>query len=128
MRMKNLTTRNLKRLGFIGMDASLAISLFEQGLAWRERPKTGEIEFIYGIAYADNGDYSGFDHCSLPADTNVTEWDWVDWGPFLSFVGEPMENWNSRFLPYKIYDLIAYYGWDNVLGTSYLAATIRNNG
>lgn len=105
----------LKEQGFQGVDKSLAISLGEYNLAWRELP-TGEFLFIYRILGRSDARY---DRAVIkPTDPKV-EWDWVDWGELLSYLGDEEEDWMKLPFPRQVADIHNYYGFENTFGSSY---------
>lgn len=111
------TITKLEQNGYTGTDACLAISLFEYGLAWKEDEK--QIQFIYGMALNDT-EYNRFDRCSFDLDLDVRkEFDWADFNEVESFLGSTGEEFDALPLPQKIYDLVSYYGFENVFGSSY---------
>ena len=111
------TITKLEEKGYIGTDACLATSLFEYGLAWKEDEK--QIEFIYGIGMEDC-DYNRFDRCSFDLDLDVRkEFDWADFDEVESFIGSTSQEFDRLPLPQKIYDLVSYYGFENIFGSSY---------
>lgn len=100
--------------GFRGMDASLRISLFEYNLAWLELP-TNETLFVYSI-----GHHGRFDRCKLRNDLDARkEWNWVEWPEILAYTGLTEKDFFARPLQCVVYDLMNYYGYENVFGTSY---------
>lgn len=101
-----------------GVDACIEISLKEYGLAWIERET--DILFYYGIATDHKGEYTSFDYGYLSKDCNIEkEFDWIDWKDFLSHLSVSKVEWLAYSLPHKIYDLLRYYGYENIFGTSY---------
>ena len=117
MNNENKTITELEKLGYNGIDRGLDISLLEYGLAWKEDEK--EIDFIYGIKM--NGcDYSRFDRIQIDKSIDVRkEYDWADFKEIESFTGSTRKEWDKLELPQKINDLISYYGFENVCGSSY---------
>tara|TARA_B100001093_G_scaffold57646_1_gene48735 strand:+ start:267 stop:650 length:384 start_codon:yes stop_codon:yes gene_type:complete len=110
------TITKLEKNGYIGTDVCLAISLFEFGLAWKEGDK---IEFIYGIG-TDACNYNRFDRCTFDLDLDIRkEFDWADFDEVESFIGSTSQEFDALPLPQKIYDLVSYYGFENVFGSSY---------
>jgi len=114
------TISKLEQLGYIGTDADLATSLFEYGLAWKEDDK--QIEFVYAIG----GDYDKveynkfFDRITFNAGLDVRkEFDWADFEEVESCTGLTSDQFDALPLPHKINDLIGYYGFENVCGSSY---------
>lgn len=101
-----------------GIDVCIETSLKEYGFAWMEREN--DFLFYYGIAIDSKGEYTSFDYCYISKDCNVEkEFDWVNWKDFLHCLSTFSINWLAFSLPRKIYDLIGYYGYENVFGTSY---------
>ena len=104
-----------------GIDASLEISLKEYGIVW----KTGKTEtlFFYGIE-TNKGDYNRFDHGNFSNDLDVKrEFCWMnesDWKRFLDCIGQnSFDQWNAFALGTKLFDLVTYFGSENVFGSSY---------
>jgi len=111
------TISKLEHLGYIGTDADLATSLFEYGMAWKE--ENNQIEFIYGIG-VNGTEYNKFDRCTFDTDLNVRkEFDWADFNEVENFTGTTSTEFDALPLPQKIYDLVSYYGFENIFGSSY---------
>ena len=111
------TITKLEQNGYIGTDACLATSLFEYGLAWKE--DDNQIEFIYGIGLEET-EYNRFDRCTFDLDLDIKEeFDWADFSEVESFTGMTSTEWDDLPLPFKINDLVKYYGFENVFGSSY---------
>lgn len=107
----------LEENDYIGTDACLAISLFEYGLAWKE--DNNQIEFIYGIGI-EGTEYNRFDRCTFALDLDIRrEFDWADFDEVVSCTGMTSTDWDDLPLPFKIYDLVRYYSFENVFGSSY---------
>lgn len=123
LHVDNLRSLRLLRLqDFKGTDASLEESLFEYGLAWRELPD--EWLFVHALP----GQSQRFERATVRKDVDMLrEYSWVDWHNFLDNQGENLEPgqdvdeaaWFNNPLPWKIADLINYYGVEEVLGTPY---------
>ena len=113
------TISKLERHGYSGIDACLATSLFEYGMAWKEDDK--QIEFIYAIAGDyDKVEYNKFDRIAFNTDLDVRkEFDWADFEEVESFTGLTSDQFDALPLPHKINNLIGYYGFENVCGSSY---------
>ncbi len=101
--------------GFEGPDASLTESLFEYGLAWREL-SDNEILFVHR-----NSSMQGrFERTTFKADLDVQkEFNWVSWDSVMSCIGVNLAEWLTFPLPYKIQDLVSYYGEMEIFGESY---------
>jgi hypothetical protein len=48
-----------------------------------------------------------------------TEFDWANFDDVYSFAGMDSIDWNELELPQKISDLLSYYGYENIFGSSY---------
>ena len=99
--------------GYIGVDASLDISLYEYGLIWKET-SSGEYNFIYGINSEDD-EYSFFDYGFM----SIKDWDnmlndsWFDLKAVESFSGDKLS------FPYDVHTALQYHGYQNIFGESY---------
>jgi len=126
------TIRYFARLGFDGSDASLAESLFEYRLIWRQikrlhakhrqDPKNypvGEWEFVAPSLHV-KGLYSYFwfkDGLDFKHEFN-----WVSenqWAGFLDWLGMTWKEWSELSFPQRIEDMIGYFGQIEILGDDY---------
>lgn len=110
-----------------GVDVDIEISLKEYGIAWIESDI--DILFYYGINTGENDcgymDYIAFDSCSIDKDIDIkSEYSWIDFDAVNDFVGG---NFFNNPLQYQIFDLIQYYGCDNVFGSSYCSGLTYND-
>lgn len=104
----------LKALGAVGGDKSLNISLGEYGLAWIARPDS--ILFIYSAPQFPKR----FECVEFPKDTDPKkEWDWVDWKALFSALDSSREEFFSQPLERIVSDLVAFYGPEEIFGSSY---------
>ena len=102
-----------------GVDIDIEISLKEYGLAWI----IGETDtlFYYGIQVDEYGKHTRFDFCTIANDIDIeSEYEWAD----LSGVSEcsnntTVEKWLNASMISKIQDLILYYGYEEIFGSSY---------
>jgi hypothetical protein len=117
----------LEMQGFEGSDASLDISLFEYGFAWRklEAPmKDGEdVVFIYGIKVNECGEFISFDRVtyrSKEVDV-IAEWDWAfkERHSFLSSYGMTEDEFQDQPFEMKVYQLFSNFGAEEIFGSSY---------
>lgn len=100
-----------------GPDMDTETSLKEYGLAWIKTES--ETLFYYGVRH-DGQDFDRFDFCSINNDTDVyNEYNWADWKSVQDFVGQPKDEWDTMPLTSKIQDLVHYYGYENIFGSSY---------
>ena len=127
--MKNFNMSKIE-----GPDACIETSLFEYGLAWIPSNDGKEVLFWYGISMSDDNEYreplyNRFDFRSFPADLDVKkEFDFADFDRVCSFVGMDEAEWLETPITSKIFDLMAYYGYENIFGTSYTRGFIYNAG
>lgn len=111
---------------FEGIDVSHEISLFEYGLLVRKTPdKNGDHSVIYGINVDNDGNYIGFGQvwtnekeidAYILGDEFPSEGDIIG---FLDSIGMEKENWLKLPIEIKIYDLLNYWGHENIFGTCY---------
>jgi hypothetical protein len=102
----------LSQSGFQGIDYSLDTSLFEYSLVW----KVLETETIF--VYKLNGD--NFDRCSISNDVVASkEWAWASFLDVARSCGTSVEELLEQPLPAIVSDLVNYYGYENIFGTSY---------
>jgi hypothetical protein len=124
--MKKLTDYE----GYTGTDASLEVSLFEYGLIWAQGLEGHEKDyhFIYGVDVDGEGNYNLFDWADIPVDCDPEkEWDFVEWDKVAEFAGyKNKAEFLKQSIPMIVFDLIAYYGCDNVFGSSYYPFKIVN--
>ena len=100
-----------------GPDASIEISLKEYGIAW----EIGETEtrFYYGVKH-NGAEYIHFDWANIENDVNIiTEYDWANFQNVADCAGTPLQDWEKMPLVCKIYDLVSYYGYENIFGSTY---------
>ncbi len=104
---------SMEKQEFVGTDADLATSLFEYHLAWRELET--EFLFVYGIDGCER-----FDRATLAKNIDpLKEWNWVNWEDLRSFTGLTEEQQKELPLPIMVSDLLSYYGFENIFGSSY---------
>lgn len=123
----NLTLSELERAGYEGCDVSLEISLFEYGLIWKKFSrkttggfKKGEYRFIYGANH--NGrEYTGFGWAGNVHETTnpKREWNWVNWEEAANYTGFSVRDFLQRPVHEIVYDLLCFYGYENVFGPTY---------
>lgn len=121
--------KNLSELiesGFEGCDIDLETSLYEYGLIWTK--KDDDYLFYYGIGYDLNKyEYNKFDYAYIPVNVRPkSEWDWVDWKNMFEFVGLSECEFFDREVPYIVSDLISYYGYEEIMGSSYDGFEVEN--
>jgi hypothetical protein len=119
-----------------GVDANLETSLYEYGLIWKKFTRgnhKGNYHFIYGVEISmKTGEYVSFDWGDIKIDCNPKEeWNFVDWKAILSFIGyegEEERYFQGDMLPQIVADLISYYGYENIFGSSYYPFEIHKRG
>ena len=116
--MKTLAEYN----GYNGIDASLETSLFEYGMIWAEGLEGHEkdFHFIYGVGMDELGNYNSFDWADIAIDCNIEkEYDWADFQKVADFCGITKEEFLKQSIPMMIFDLVSYYGRENIFGGCY---------
>jgi hypothetical protein len=116
--------KKVKALKFTGIDVSLEISLFEYNVISApfyddKHPQTDEYFVVYSIG--NNRFDTGYkQERELNALINGTDWmDEKEVENFLSCNGTTKEVWLAGTFVVKLHDLINYYGYENIMGTSY---------
>ena len=110
---------------FDGTDVDIETSLFEYGLIWTI--EGDDYKFIYGVAQNVREDeshcdcnYGKFDYAFVAKNCDVfKEYDWADFDCVFDFCGMSKADWSKLPLPLKISDLLSYYGYENIFGSSY---------
>ena len=116
-----------KKEGFVGIDADLATSLYEYGLMWGQNKfcDPDEYLFIYGVEVTpdeDNGFvYNQFSYSYMTRkdwEELVSE-EWFDITRVIVACGiSDIAKFNAGF-PHAVFDAIAYYGYENIFGSTY---------
>jgi hypothetical protein len=108
--------------GYTGTDANVGTSLYEYGLLCKEE-ENGRIHCYYGVGSGRSGlTYELF--CSggitkREIDSVINE-GWFHKLSFFQFLGQEEKNWLvcANYIS-KISDLLCYYGFENIFGTTY---------
>ena len=111
----------IEKNGWCGIDMSWYISLFEYGLLWIYRPKLHDFLCIFGTHFDD--ELQEFDEFA-------TEWfdksayndfeNLINNADFKSCMDVGDDEWNGHDfddIPYMIYEIISYYGWQEVVSS-----------
>lgn len=105
-----------------GMDADLEVSVTEYGLAWC-RNEHCETEQQLFFIYRQFGDLYGCAyHKEVEADNIIKGKDWArerDVKSFLSTMGMTNQEWLGLSHGQKVYDLVQYWGIENIFGSDY---------
>jgi len=104
---------------YSGIDSSNEISLFEYGLLVRYNKKDNDFHCIYRVNenLFDWGYISESDLNNL-----INGKDWMnesDINSFLSYVGMDNNQWIDESFVNKLYNLLSYYGYENIFGSAY---------
>jgi hypothetical protein len=102
-----------------GIDVDIEISLKEYGIAWIETET--EILFYYGINVTENKynevEYCNFDFCAFDKKIDIKqEFDWADFDAVNSYISG---SFFDSPLYMQIFDLLQYYGYENIFGSTY---------
>lgn len=85
-------------------------------MIWSGKKKKNEFQFVHICSHRKGFTFGWF---KKELDF-LKEFSWVDWKEFLSFVGDSnFDEWNKQHLPFKIYELVSYYGIENIFGSDY---------
>jgi|LULW01.1.fsa_nt_gb hypothetical protein len=108
----------LESEGWYGVDACLETSLLEYGLACIA--EENQTKFLYGISY-DGSNYDRFSFAFFDSDIDVKkEFCWINsWEDVYETCGMSKSEWHKMDLLSKIYDLVSYFGTENILGSCY---------
>ena len=107
--------------GYIGVDVSLDISLYEYGLIWK-KTSPDEYQFIYAIEHTGE-EYCLFDYGYM----SIKDWEellqenWFDLKAVEEFNGLDLT------FPEDIQTALQYHGRENVFGSSYSGFKIVND-
>lgn len=112
-----LSLEDYRDRGFIGIDASLEISLYEYGLIYNPEPnEDGSYDFVFGTNYGlEDEEYKSFSSGSLNPDELLEE-DWIDLEDVAMVAGHTVTDWMKKTFLYQVDALVSYYGWINVFG------------
>lgn len=107
----------MKNLTFTGVDVDLETSLLEYGIlvsneVHEDGSGTHFVVYRYGLGF-------GTSHISEKEVNKLLNESWFDKMRFLSFVGMTETEFIGTPLVHKIFDMIQYYGPDNIVGTTY---------
>jgi len=112
--------------GYDGIDANLETALYEYGLIWKKRADSKDFHFVYGVGLKENDgefEYNLFDWADFSENIDFeSEFDWVEWDKVSDCCGynilQAYKEDKTR-LPMIVYDLVSYYGYENIFGASY---------
>lgn len=112
------TIEEMEKDGYEGTDAGLDISLYEYGMAWKADGE--DYRFIYGVGVKENSEYYLFDWGCIAKNINPEkEWDFADFNAVAKCCGMKKADFLKQPLPFIVYDLVMYYGHENIFGSSY---------
>jgi len=113
----------LEAQGFVGVDASLDISLFEYDCIWREIPQElrdhpdEDYLFVFSVGRVNNSPVNQFARVGMSScDTS-----WINdetWASLLSTQGATKEEWMKLPYPVRVTDLYRYFGYMNIFGST----------
>ena len=117
-----MTLLKLKKQGYEGTDADIGISLYEYGIIWKLIKEDNEYRFYFKTNGEETARKCLFDWSTIGAGIDIwDEFNWIeekDKISLLSFLGMTEDEFNGQSLPYKINDLVKYFGIANVFGDS----------
>lgn len=104
--------------GYNGIDADPDTSLFEYGLLVKDYGN--DLKVIYGVETKESeyGDivYCDFDTAIVSKEDigSIINESWFDKKGFFSYNGMSEKGWSKVDYTIRIYDLIHYYGYENI--------------
>jgi len=117
----------LDKLGFYGSDITLEIALFEYHLICASDKHFRNYSFIYGTEFNAINEPIKFDKCSLTIkEINSLCFDsFVNINDILNFIGMTQKEFNKQTGFQKIFDLVSYYGYQEIFGSCYYPISIK---
>lgn len=107
----------IKTALFVGTDVNLETSLMEYGLlVSKETDKDSQHACLYKHAYDGTFDVGYLSENEI--NTFLHE-SWFNKESFLSYVGQTECDWINMMFVNKVSDLLSYYGYENIFGSSY---------
>lgn len=118
-----MATKKFDRTVWHGTDSDKVTSLFEYGLLVRYITKEKSWQCIYRNPYEPNKfSYSWISEEDM-REMFLTGWAKDDLKSFCSYVGDTWNDWLLRPVATRIYDLVSYYGAEEIFGNSYRTYT-----
>jgi hypothetical protein len=108
----------MKHWNFEGVDISLEISLFEYGFVCAENKADADFFVLFKVD-EDQFDFGFIKESELDSLINGHGWmSSKDIESFLDRNGTTKEIWLANSFVYKLGDILSYYGYQNIFGTS----------
>lgn len=118
-----MATKKFDRTVWHGTDCDKVTSLFEYGLLVRYITKEKSWQCIYRNPHESNKfSYSWISEEDM-REMFLTGWAKDDLKSFCSYVGDTWNDWLLRPVATRIYDLVSYYGAEEIFGNSYRTYT-----
>lgn len=120
-----MATKKFDRTVWHGTDCDKVTSLFEYGLLVRYITKEKSWQCIYRNPHESNKfSYSWISEEDM-REMFLTGWAKDDLKSFCSYVGDTWNDWLLRPVATRIYDLVSYYGAEEIFGNSYRTYTAK---
>ena len=120
-----MATKKFDRTVWHGTDCDKVTSLFEYGLLVRYITKEKSWQCIYRNPHESNKfSYSWISEEDM-REMFLTGWAKDDLKSFCSYVGDTWNDWVLRPVATRIYDLVSYYGAEEIFGNSYRTYTAK---
>lgn len=111
--MEKVKLSSLEKEGYKGIDVSLENSLGDYQMAWKQ--DNDNIIFCHKTSHGQ-----GFTYTSFNKNTDIyNEFSFIDWDEFHEFNGLDKIVYDGYDLGIKIFDLVAFYGIENIMGSDY---------
>lgn len=122
--MKTTKLSDLKN--YFGIDASNEISLYEYGLLINDND-INNIHCYYGIGSTDGCNYDTFGTGNISGKEIIDLFNELNKPGLLSYCGCNESDWLNLPPVNQLHDLLSYFGYENIFGTSYNSFEIENN-
>ena len=121
--MKNLKLSDLNE--YSGIDKSNEISLYEYGLLCKIND-LNDIHCYYGIGSDNGSNYNTFDCSELSKHEIIGLFNELDKPGLLSYTGLTEDQFLAEDPIHQIYNLLNYFGYENIFGSCYSSFEIDN--
>jgi hypothetical protein len=122
--MKTLKLSDLEN--YLGIDVSNEISLYEYGLLCKTND-LNDIHCYYGIGSDNSGNFNTFDCSELSKHEIIGLFNELDKPGLLSYTGLTEDQFLAEDPIHQIYNLLNYFGYENIFGHCYMSFEIENN-
>ena len=118
----NLSYAKPKNIYWEGDDKDIAESLFEYGFVVRQPENKDTLDEWFVLFKVGENQFDSGWVCESDLDDLMMGKDWMDAGSIesvLESTGEVLDEWLKGSFRYKLSTLLGYYGYENIIGSSY---------